>query len=93
MVEWMNNLIAFGYKFPTIHISGREESHKIVTNPLALPTIEGQSYRSFPHFFKLDWNTRPQNAVIKLIMMTKDEWPLIKTWVLVRSSFQFYYTY
>merc|ERR1711862_572724 len=46
-----------------------------------------QPFRSFPHFLKDENNTwipssRPESAVVKLIMMTMDEWPLIKYWVL-----------
>ena len=89
VVEWMNSLTAIGYKFPAVHISGSQESHKIV--PLTQSAIEQQPYRSFPHFNKTDWNARPQNGVMKLIMMTKDEWPLLKTWVLVSSFCRSYF--
>jgi hypothetical protein len=31
----------------------------------------------------VDLDTRPQHSIIKLILMTMDEWPLIQTWTLV----------
>lgn len=30
----------------------------------------------------INWDERPKSAVIKIIMMTMDEWPLLKSWVL-----------
>jgi len=34
----------------------------------------------------VDWESRPQNAVVKLILMTMDEWPLLKSWVMYHGK-------
>lgn len=34
----------------------------------------------------LDWGNRPRSAIVKLILMTMDEWPLLQDWVLVSPS-------
>lgn len=32
----------------------------------------------------LDWNKRPTHSVVKIILMTMDEWPLLRDWTMVR---------
>ena len=34
----------------------------------------------------LDWEKRPRAAIVKIILMTMDEWPLLQDWVLVSPS-------
>ena len=34
----------------------------------------------------VDWESRPESVVVKLILMTMDEWPLLKSWVMVSTS-------
>ena len=59
--------------------------------PQIQPSFEGQPYRSLPFFHAPTTNAtnaeyeRPESAIVKLIMMTMDEWPLLKSWVLVSS--------
>jgi hypothetical protein len=59
----------------------------IIDGPLAQPSIDGQPYKSLPYFndrvIETIPNERPESAILKLIMMTMDEWPLMKSWVLV----------
>ena len=43
--EWMKTLIAIGYDFPSVN--SRPVSN---TLPQFQPTLNGQPYRSFPHF-------------------------------------------
>ena len=98
--EWLNALIATGYKFPEVLAEPSTTSIEVQ------PTVEGQPYRSLPHFnvdrdgktfadsgkadlqdwmSNVDWKSRPQSAVVKLILMTMDEWPLLKSWVMVSN--------
>ena len=108
--EWLNTLIAIGYKFPDVRDNSNSSSNlsstpTATTSPFQVqPTVEGQPYRSFPYFnvdrygkrfaesgqkdlqdwlSNVDWESRPQDAVVKLILMTMDEWPLLKSWVMV----------
>ena len=86
--EWLNTLITIGYKFPSMI-----DSRAAMVLPQNQPSLDGQPYRSLPHFNVVNKegdgiNTtvaqfRPDIAVVKLIMMTMDEWPLLKSWVLV----------
>ena len=106
--EWMKTLIAIGYDFPSVN--SRPVS-KIL--PQSQPALDGQPYRSFPHFnvnkegkqfaefqkhgddglqewlSSVDWDARPVSAVVKLILMTMNEWPLLKSWILVRILWWF----
>ena len=58
--------------------------------PQVQPSVEGQPYRSFPHFnvMGVDGNTgaisRPDSAVVKIIMMTMNDWPMLEEWLSVR---------
>ena len=85
--EWLNTLITIGYKFPSMI-----DSRASMALPQTQPSLDGQPYRSLPHFSvskeedvinKTVAQIRPDSAVVKLIMMTMDEWPLLKSWVLV----------
>ena len=88
--EWLNTLIAMEYKFPST-INSRAS----MILPQSQPSLDGQPYRSLPHFsvggkeenddvkHRTVVQFRPDSAVVKLIMMTMDEWPLLKSWVLV----------
>lgn len=95
--EWLHTLNAIGYQFPTI-----QKSQKPAL-PQPQPSVAGQPYRSFPYFnttadgktFAQFTKSRPESAVIKIIMITMNEWPLQKSWVLVSRieihlSFIFY---
>lgn len=77
--EWLNTLITIGYKFPSMI-----DSPASMALPQTQPSLNGQPYRSLPHFsVSKVARFRPDSAVVKLIMMTMDEWPLLKSWVLV----------
>ena len=91
---YLRTLIAIGYEFPSL-------KNKNYYLPQKQPSIFGQPYRSFPLFTtidslgsvgdgewwsKMDWSLRSNSAVVKLIMMTMNEWPLLKKWVLVSPS-------
>lgn len=92
--QWLNSLISMGYVFPPLI----EEGHILVAR--SQPTLEYQPYRSFPNYpqsgrlsdpqmsgnMKIMRPNRPEMAVVKIIMMTMNEWPLVKNWVLVSSS-------
>jgi len=88
--EYLRTLIAIGYEFPKLN-------DKKYSLPQKQPSALGQPYRSFPHFTtidsldsvgdggwwsKVDWSSRSDSAVLKLILMTMNEWPLVKSWVL-----------
>jgi len=34
----------------------------------------------------ITWSDRPDSAIVKLIMMTMDEWPLIKSWIIYHGE-------
>ena len=36
----------------------------------------------------VNWDTRPDSAVAKIILMTMNEWPLLKSWVLVSHMYE-----
>ena len=79
--EWLNTLITIGYKFPSIIDINSRASMAL---PRTQPSLDGQPYRSLPHFNNAAVaQSRPDSAIVKLIMMTMDEWPLLKSWVLV----------
>eukprot|EP00957_Ditylum_brightwellii_P208925 15359552-Ditylum_brightwellii.AAC.1 len=106
--EWLNTLVAIGYRFPDIHGANSNSNPLSTTSPFQVqPTVKGQPYRSFPYFnvdrdgnrfsesgqnklqywlSNVDWESRPQNAVVKLILMTMDEWPLLKSWVMYHGE-------
>jgi len=59
--------------------------------------MDGKTYPIFHQDKKNDWakwlstsnqshNKRPSNAVLKIIMMTMDEWPMIRSWVLYHGE-------
>ena len=92
--EYLRTLIAIGYEFPKLN-------NKKYSLPQKQPSVLGQPFRSFPHFTtidsldsvgdggwwsKMDWSSRSDSAVVKVIMMTMNEWPLVKRWVLVSPS-------
>lgn len=87
--EWLKVLVAIGYEFPSISIL-RQTKESVRAQPQ--PFLDGQPYRSFPHYHLnadeqgLGLVTRPEGAVAKIIMMTMDEWPLLKSWVLVSGD-------
>jgi hypothetical protein len=88
--EWLRVLQAVGYKYPDVQgvssvVSNDSASHAAST-PIQWiqPTAHGQPYRSFPYF---NGNERPDSAVVKMILMTMDEWPLLKSWVFVSVFF------
>jgi hypothetical protein len=82
--EWLNVLHVISYKFPDVKT---DHDVSIIDGPLAQPSIDGQPYKSHPYFndrvIETIPNERPECAILKLIMMTMDEWPLMKSWVLV----------
>jgi hypothetical protein len=82
--EWLNVLHVISYKFPDVKT---DDDFSIIDGPLAQPSIDGQPYISLPYFndgaIETIPNERPGSAILKLIMMTMDEWPLMKSWVLV----------
>ena len=86
--EWLRVLQAVGYKYPDVHdisvVSNNRANQTSTTIEQIQPTLDGQPYRSFPLF---KGNERPDSAVVKVIMMTMDEWPLLKSWVLVSVLF------
>ena len=94
--EWLNTLITVGYEFPTV-VDASTSSGKLMAIPQMQPSLDGQPYRSLPHFNIKGENGgvsittlaqyRPESAVVKLIMMTRNEWPLVKSWVLVSLTF------
>jgi len=92
--EWLNSLIMMGYKFPSLVDTNRKDALKV---PQVQPSVEGQPYRSFPHFnvMGVDGNTgsisRPDSAVVKIIMMTMNEWPMLEEWLSVSNLQQFPY--
>ena len=83
--EWLNTLLQMGYKFPPILAkSSNIASTEISTSSIQVqPTQEGQVYRALPK--NGEFPNIPGSAVVKLIMMTMDEWPLLKSWVLVSA--------
>ena len=60
--------------------------------PQKQPDLDGQPYRAFPYFNTSVVNSqqvkesRPESAVLKLVMMTMDEWPLLESWVLYHGE-------
>ncbi|KAL3913144.1 MAG: hypothetical protein SGARI_000802, partial [Bacillariaceae sp.] len=95
IMEWLNTLNGIGYSFPRVDETRLASTSSHV---LSQPTLDGQPYRAYPYFngkanllddswkSKPDWVERPSNAVIKLILMTMDEWPLVRSWVLYHGS-------
>ena len=88
--KWLNALDVIDYEFPSVGKDGVAGTDMPALN--SQPMEEGQPYRSFPYFDnnKEALSTegrsgRPDNAVLKLIMITMDEWPLLKYWVMVSS--------
>jgi hypothetical protein len=87
--EWLNVLISIGYKFPVLV----DEASIQVPRPQS--DLEGQPYRAFPSYPQTYGTStvleasRPKKAIVKIIMMTMNEWPLVKSWVSVslRSSY------
>jgi len=81
--EWLNSLTMIGYKFPSLVDTNRKDT---ITIPQVQPSVEGQPYRSFPHFnvMGMDGNigvSRPDSVVVKLILMTMNEWPILEDWL------------
>mmetsp|Transcript_2924 Transcript_2924/g.5149 ORF Transcript_2924/g.5149 Transcript_2924/m.5149 type:complete len:882 (-) Transcript_2924:90-2735(-) len=88
--EWLKALNAMDYKFPSV---GKDGVAVPVPMPNAnapltsQPFMEGQPYRAFPHFDKNVGGTgRPDKAVLKLIMITMNEWPVLKFWVMYHGD-------
>lgn len=81
--EWLNVLISIGYEFPAVIDEGS------VQVPRSQPDLDGQPFRAFPSYPQsskmsiVPETSRPKNAIVKIIMMTMNEWPLVKSWVLV----------
>jgi hypothetical protein len=95
VLEWLKTLQEIGYEFPEISGDVTRGTSASVIRPQ--PNLVGQPYRALPFFkgradlavdpkvaqLKGDsWVERPDSAVVKVIIMTMDEWPLIKAWVL-----------
>ena len=85
MEEWLSFLLAIEYEFPSIQRKTEKASNAVTSSVQFQPAIEGQPYRSFLHSTQENKipGERSENAVLKIIMMTMDEWPLLKSWVLV----------
>jgi len=88
--EWLRVLQEVGYKYPDVNgVSTRKcwwcrrRGRQSTTAPQIQPTLDGQPYRSFPFF---NGHVRPGSAVLKIIMMTMDEWPLLKSWVVYHGD-------
>uniref|UniRef100_A0A7S4ENK5 Uncharacterized protein n=1 Tax=Pseudo-nitzschia australis TaxID=44445 RepID=A0A7S4ENK5_9STRA len=89
--EWLNALHIIDYKFPSVNTKDGATDAPLNVQP---SVEDGQPYRAFPLFdinkegLSIEGSTsgRPDYAVLKLIMITMDEWPLIKYWVMYHGD-------
>eukprot|EP00536_Pseudo-nitzschia_multiseries_P012904 jgi/Psemu1/244951/estExt_Genewise1.C_5170001 len=79
--EWLAALDAIGYEFPAT-VGGQQHPR-----PHPQPSIEGgQPYRALPFINKHvvakgTIKDEDDKLVMKMILITKDEWPMLKSWV------------
>lgn len=90
--EWLKCMKEIGYVFPEVKNRHPNSMPKL---PQKQPEIGGQPYRAFPYFNTFNTSavslqqvnkSRPENAVLKLILMTMDEWPMLKSWLLYHGQ-------
>ena len=90
--EYLQSLVAIGYQFPSFKKASLPQDQPSI---LGQPYRSFPKFKINPHGKNLekgsdewwtsavDWSSRSESAVVKLILMTMDEWPLLKSWVLV----------
>lgn len=90
--EYLQSLVAIGYQFPSFKKASLPQEQPSI---LGQPYRSFPKFKINPHGKNLekgsdewwtsavDWSSRSESAVVKLILMTMDEWPLLKSWVLV----------
>lgn len=90
--EYLQSLVAIGYQFPSFKkVSLPQEQPSILGQPYrSFPKFKINSHgenleKGSDEWWTsaVDWSSRSESAVVKLILMTMNEWPLLKSWVLV----------
>eukprot|EP00553_Chaetoceros_curvisetus_P003864 CAMPEP_0204617556 /NCGR_PEP_ID=MMETSP0717-20131115/4495_1 /ASSEMBLY_ACC=CAM_ASM_000666 /TAXON_ID=230516 /ORGANISM="Chaetoceros curvisetus" /LENGTH=848 /DNA_ID=CAMNT_0051631117 /DNA_START=124 /DNA_END=2670 /DNA_ORIENTATION=+ len=88
--EYLQSLIAIGYQFPSMKDALLPQKQpSILGQPYrSFPhfniSTHGDTLKkgSDAWWSEVDWSSRSESAVVKIIFMTMDEWPLVKSWVL-----------
>ncbi len=90
--EYLQSLVTIGYQFPSPKkASLPQKQPSILGQPYrSFPQFEINSHgenleKGSDEWWSsaVDWRSRRKSAVVKIILMTMDEWPLLKSWVLV----------
>ena len=96
--QWLNVLISIGYKFPTpisrTNVQAQRRQPTLEGQPYrAFPYYnvnkDGKTYSQMANITVEEWGkevsvmNRPESAIVKIIMMTMNQWPMIETWVTV----------
>ncbi|KAL7531344.1 hypothetical protein ACHAXR_003989 [Thalassiosira sp. AJA248-18] len=95
--EWLEILSMVGYEFPEVagHLPLLPQAQPLINDQpfrvfpyfdidvtrgkvTNLPNTGQLTMSQFQH---VSWRLRPPNAIVKIIMMTMNEWPLVKSWI------------
>lgn len=90
--EYLQSLVMIGYQFPSPKKASLPQRQPSI---LGQPYRSFPQFKINSHGENLEkgsvewwssaveWSSRSESAVVKLVLMTMNEWPLLKSWVLV----------